>query len=203
MNKTIDVKKLATNYKKQATDNLKDGYLNKNVKVENYISFMTKIDEAERIITSTSYEPKYEYDEAGNRNVVLGRMRVNSATRFCLSVMKLIDLYTNITVDINNFMAEYDTLNEVGLIEVLISRIPEKEVTEFNTVISMTFDDMMTNKCSIQNYVNDKIEQISDVLNVLVKSAEPTLTKLADTILSMDEKEKKTLNNKVAKFMKK
>ena len=69
----------------------------------------------------------------------------------------------------------FDKLNSSGAIEVLISCISEKEYTEFNTVLQMTYDDYVFNNRSITSFLETKFDAITIAGQTIL---EPIIEKL-------------------------
>lgn len=104
-----------------------------------YVDFMTKNVYCDSIIkASTTIKD-------GDREFI----KINSASRYIFFVMRLIQLYTDIELNNDDIISEYDKLNEVGAISVLMYAIPESEYAEFEEILNMKLDDFMTNEYSI------------------------------------------------------
>ena len=142
MDKIITVKEFVDGYKKQTDDvtNKKEKYIKKFVG-NNYVNYATKLSVADQIVQLSSTN---QVDGQVN-----GQIKINSSLRYLLYVFNLIDLYTNITVDFSNILEEYDLLEEQGLVDELIRLMPQREVTSFETILKMVFDDFIQN-----NYEN-------------------------------------------------
>lgn len=104
-----------------------------------YIDFVTKNVYCDSIIKASTTV------KDGDREFI----KINSTSRYVFFVMRLIQLYTDIELDNENIISEYDKLNEVGAINVLMSAIPESEYTEFETILNMKLDDFITNEYSV------------------------------------------------------
>lgn len=104
-----------------------------------YVDFMTKNVYCDGIIKASSMI------KDGDKEFI----KINSAARYVFFVMRLIQLYTDIELNNDDIISEYDKLNEVGAISVLMSAIPESEYAEFETILNMKLDDFMTNEYSI------------------------------------------------------
>ena len=138
MDKIITVKEFVDGYKKQTDDvtNKKEKYIKKFVG-NNYVNYATKLSVADQIVQLSSTN---QVDGQVN-----GQIKINSSLRYLLYVFNLIDLYTNITVDFSNILEEYDLLEEQGLVDELIRLMPQREVTSFETILKMVFDDFIQN----------------------------------------------------------
>lgn len=122
----------------KAKDKTFEDFINKHI-VRNYIGFIEKNVYCDTIIESTCYV------KDGNKKII----KMNSPLRYLFFTMRLIDLYTDIDIDKSNIIAEYDKLNEAGIIEVLINVIPSSERAEFSTILNMKMDDLQDNEYSL------------------------------------------------------
>ena len=142
MDKIITVKEFVDGYKKQTDDvTNKKEKVHKKFVGNNYVNYATKLSVADQIVQLSSTN---QVDGQVN-----GQIKINSSLRYLLYVFNLIDLYTNITVDFSNILEEYDLLEEQGLVDELIRLMPQREVTSFETILKMVFDDFIQN-----NYEN-------------------------------------------------
>lgn len=197
MEKTMDIIAFVSGYSKCTTSSAKESYLNRTIKVNNYVSYMTKIDEATKIVNASSYQAVV--DENGNYKSK--NIRISSPIRFALTMMEIIDLYTNISVDITKFLEEFDALNSLGVIEKIIAKIPESEITEFNTVVSMVYDDFIINENEIHRFIESQVSRLANVLNFITKASEPALEKIAEKVSSIDDSDIEKLSNKLIKVI--
>lgn len=126
-------------YKAIVIDKLKVDYLKNNLNVKKYIGFEDKCKIAERVANSTMFV----YED----NVRTNEIRNDSIGRFLLSILAIIDNYTDLEVDFNNVTKEYDLLVENNILPLIIGYneekqgiIPYSEVAQINTLIAMKVD---------------------------------------------------------------
>lgn len=156
------IKQFKVNSKAKETT-FKD-FMKKHLTTE-YVDFLTKCVYCDNIVKSTCHI------KDGEREFV----RINSATRYLFFVMRLIDLYTDIEINKENPVNDYDKLNEVGAIEALIATIPEAEYTEFSTLLNMKMDDFRDNEYSITALLYNLKQSVSlsgEVITEALKSPE-------------------------------
>ena len=95
---------------------------------------------------------------------------------FFLKTTRLLNLYTDIeqgeTSDINKF---YDSLAEIGAFDILLSQIPESEVTQFSAMIDMCVSDIYENERDLSSFLDTKFEAISMVLSTMLESIKETV----------------------------
>lgn len=123
-------------------------------KTTDYVLFEVKVDICEKILSATSHET--------TNGITIWHKR--TAYEYIVFTQQLLGLYTDIEFTDDNFMAEFNELNKEGLIDELLSVIPEKEFNEFNFVKAMCEDDLESNERNIMTVLTN-IEQIINSIN--------------------------------------
>lgn len=186
MNK-ITIETLATEYNNRATESLKDQYLEDILEIKKYIPFNLKVTLAEKLMEVTMYDKK--------KNV-----HVNSVAQYLLFCRIILENYTNITIG-ENFHEEYDLLKESGILDKIMTKIPEGEMAELNTVISMTREDVRTNAYEPHAFIAGQVERFGILIGTIL---DPVIGKLADEVKNLDnatvEKMGKTLDRVFKKY---
>lgn len=133
--------------------------------VNDYVEILTKDAVCAGIVEVTCH------DMDNDRNII----KISSISRYMLFIMNLIDLYTDIEVkyEDNESVRIYDELNKVGLINRIISAIPESEYEEFETILNMKMDDFMNNEYSITALLYNLKQELSiseDIINSAIET---------------------------------
>lgn len=199
MKKNYDVKSFVEEYERQLTDVEKNSFLKNKLKVENYLPYSDKLIVAEHIVKSSSYAIVKNQDNGELKKT--NRIKINSPMRYVLFVMTIINKYTNLEVNFNNVMPEFDCLNRNGLFEIIFNKIGDKEVGEFNTVVDMVLDDFMTNEYEFKNFVSEMISKASNV----VEKCLPLIDNISNKLDSMTEEDMEKLSGllgRITKFIK-
>lgn len=196
----MKVSEFVNGYTRNATDNLKNVYLKKNIESKKYIPFVEKQVMADKIINSTSYE----LDDDGIRT---GNVKINSTSRYLFTIMTIIDAYTNIDVDYSSIHLDYDMLCENGLISLILnlenpanSIIPVEDYMEFNTILNMKLDDFLRNNLSTESFISSQVTRFGMLTGNIL---EPIINKLADAVNNMDDKKMEKLISGFGKLMNK
>lgn len=155
----MTVKEFVEKYKKLTNDNAREKFVSERIKYKNYISFNEKVVLCEQIVRQTSIE--IIKDSEGKE--IDRKYKINSPARFLFSTMEQIRLYTNLEFPMTEALENYDLLNEYGLIDILISKIPAKEQSEFVTVLNMTMDDFMQNNISIESSLSMLVDRFKNI----------------------------------------
>lgn len=144
-------------------DSAMENFIKKHITTD-YIDFLQKDTVCASIIKATTHV------QSTDRSIV----KVNSVSRYLLFVMRLIDLYTDIEIDFTetNFVKQYDELNKVGAIDVLINSIPENEYAEFDTILNMELNDFRENEYSLTAFLYNLKESLTlseEVINSVLE----------------------------------
>lgn len=145
----------------KAKDKTFEEFLQKHI-TKKYIPFMDKVAICGSIVKVTCHKKE------GEREFI----RFDSPTRYLIFVMKLIENYTDIELNDENVVADYDKLNEIGAINTLIATIPENEYTEFSTILNMKMDDLRDNEYSTTALFYNLKESLTlseEVLNSVIE----------------------------------
>ena len=131
------------------------------MKVEDFIRKYNKASDKEKFIENricvkyVPYEDKIEFCRqiilATHYNIV-NDTRVfekNSAFAFPLFACGLITNYTDIDIETEETLVDFNQLDREGLIDKLLSAIPKSEMERFQTVNQMVLDDEYENNRSI------------------------------------------------------
>ena len=134
----------------------KDKFLADSI-TKQYIPYHEKISDCEKIIRSTM-----ESD---------GMFRINTPAQFLIFMILLITSYTEIERE-ENMLEMFEKLDEVNLINAIVSKIPEREYTSYNTVLNMIQDDYMENNRSLLSYLETKVKALGLSLDALLEAAQ-------------------------------
>ena len=154
-NNKIDVFEFVDGYSKCGTVKTKEGYLKK-LEIVDYINYEVKMVYATKIVHSSSYDME-------NKTVV----KVNAPMRYILFTYTLLSVYTNLDMHSDKMFEEFNILNRNGLIDEIIALIPEREVAEFNHIVSMTYDDFLVNYYEPHSFISNQIDKIGTFLEMI------------------------------------
>lgn len=158
----MDYTKIITQYK---TSKDKEGFIKKHLKKE-YIPYAEKLSEALNIAKASTHI------EIEGKNLY---KKDTPMMRF-LSMNKLISMYTDITFDDSNVVEMYDALSKEGLMPLLLSSIPETEVSEFMSLVDMCVNDIYENERELSTIIENKLEAINLVVSQIFSTFEEALS---------------------------
>lgn len=188
INKKYTVKDFCKQYQNFSGDQLKENLV-KSVMKPHYVSYEMKITICEMIIDNSYYKK----DAEGNKT---NKLHINSPAQFMLYHMNLINQYTSITIDFSNVLEEFNLLNESGLLDIIFSRIPEKEVKEFRMILDMVENDTLQNEYETHAFISNQVERFGELAGATLS---PLLEIIGKNLENLDEKKLEKILNKVMK----
>lgn len=203
--KKITVKKFVEEFDKLHVS-LKGDYLEKNLKIVEYIPIETKHKMAERIADYTTFRYREVVDENGNTTLErTNEVNRDSFVQYMLFCRTLISNYTNLEIESENFYEDYDLLKNSGLLDLLVansgengSLIPSTEITEFKTILKMKQEDLIFNNTTAHNYISNQIGRIENLVSTVVS---PSVKSLTTYLNGLDEKDSKRLASRIDKIL--
>lgn len=196
MEKTIKIVDFVNGYNKCTKDEFKKRYVDEKLKVISYLPFNNKLELCNRIVNSTSFKT----DVLTNNK----QIHISSTTRYFLYCRAIIETYTNLgnNSDDTNWLEEYDLLASSGVLDVIISskdsKIPERELIEFKSLLDMTYSDFLTNNYETHAFVSNQFDKFSIIANGLLS---PLVDKLQSKLEDIEEKDIEKLLNKIDKII--
>lgn len=167
----MTVKEFVEKYKKNTSSDT----INSIVK-SNYLPYAHKCNLCKRIIQATHYITTDDGTKEFN---------VDSTAKHMLFYLNIVDKYTNIDIDFNKSVEEYDLLAQENLIESIKLALPDYEISELYNVLEMTERDVMTNEYEIHSFISRQTERFGNLLGI---SLSPILDKMTDVIENLDAK---------------
>lgn len=123
--------------------------------IKKYIPYAKKVSMCDRIVRSTSYET------IADKQV----FKINTPARQELFLLNMVDLYTDIDINWENSLSDFDVLSEKELLGAIIKAIPESEITLFSSILEMCLDDLMTNTRDLVSYIDGKLTAVEVLAN--------------------------------------
>ena len=131
----------------------KDKFLEECIKVT-YIPYHEKIADCGGVINAT-----IEKD---------GIFKINTPAQFMIFMVQIITRYTDIEKD-DDIVGLFEKLDELNLVNAIISKIPEREFTSYNTILNMMQDDYMENNRSVISFIETKVKALGLSLDTLLE----------------------------------
>ena len=130
----------------------KDKFLSECIK-RDYVPYHEKIADCDRIIRASM-----ESD---------GMFKINTPAQFMIFMIQLIIRYTDIE-QAENILEMFEKLDEFNLINAIVSKIPEREYTSYNTILNMVQDDYMENNRSLLSFIETKVKALGLSMDALL-----------------------------------
>ncbi len=117
------------------------------------VSYSDKVDRA-GIIAQNSYHAKQK-DINGEDHEVF---RQNSAAKYMLYSLTLVDLYTDLEIDYKQSLETFEKING-EILDVIVSMIDEREKKEFQMLLDFACDDLLVNEYELHAFIRDQVER--------------------------------------------
>lgn len=112
----------------EVVSNMQERYFNDNVFcICNYVNLQIKIEKLSEII---------------NKSLELKTQNISSIYRYVLFTAYLIENYTNLQIDVDMYKT-YDLLRSSGLLNKILSLVPENEINESQKFVDMILHDIL------------------------------------------------------------
>lgn len=162
--KTMSVSKFVEGYLAcKSEDELRE-YVEKNLIVATYVPYMTKVVVAQDLVNKSVYDG-------------FGNIHVDSSVYYVFTYKCLLELYTNLRSDSDNFTMDYDKLYASGLLDALFfgahaddgrdipSLIPAREIAEFKMIADMLHNDAIKNNYEPHAFISKQFEKTRIFIN--------------------------------------
>ncbi len=148
-------------YNTKRTDDDKANAIAQIMKPNHHVSYTDKVDRV-RMIAETSYHEKQE-DINGAERIVFHQ---NSAVKYMLYSLTLVNLYTNIDVDFKECVDIFEKING-EILDGIISTINERELKEFQMLLEFACDDLLVNEYETHAFISGQVVRFCDMISVV------------------------------------
>lgn len=180
-------------YNNMATQQLKDRFIKEKVKITPYVSIIKKDAYAQLIVDKTTFEQEAYDDNGKTKYRKTDKIRINSVAQYIQFCRAVIELYTDLEIEDESFIKEYDALKSSGLLDILMvgsdkadPLIPMSELSEFKTILTMKQSDTQFNETTTQMFISKQIGRISDLANATLTPLVEVVSKKVDAIPKED-----------------
>lgn len=175
MDRRLSIKDFVSKYNKCATENLKDSYVKKALVIKDYLPLKQKYTLAENIVNVTVEERICIPDEnLEDKYVGTGKIKVDTVFLDILFKKVVLENYTNLYSEKDNFFDEYDMLITSGLYDKLFGNydeplLPTYDILNFKKMLDTMKNDKITNLTCMSNIVKDEFSKLSNIFDEVSK----------------------------------
>lgn len=127
-----------------------------------HIGYADKVDRA-GIIAQNSYHVK----ETGVDGVEREVFRQNSAAKYMLYSLTLVDLYTTLEIDFKQSLELFEKING-EILDMIIMSIDERERKEFQMLLDFACDDLLVNEYEPHAFIREQVERFGSLFGAIV-----------------------------------
>ena len=135
--------------------------------VKQYVDYQTKLSDIRTIVQIGNY---VTIPDPANSEVEREIFKRNTPVMYYLLKLRLIANYTDIEIKDGEELEAYNALEEIDVLDKLISLIPENEIVKWNTMLQMVNDDVYMNERDLPSYLDTKLNATGMVLDTLLSS---------------------------------
>ena len=173
--KTVTVKEFCQKYNEADAEKQCD-LLNEIMDVY-YIPYEMKVTLCKKIVDTTYYD-KTEKDGKETK-----KLHINSPSEYMLYCLNLVDRYTKLKIDFKNSLEEFNLLNQ-RVLDLIVNKIPEREVKEFRMILDMIENDVMQNEYEPHAFISKQVERFGSLVGEVLK---PFVGELEETFKDLDK----------------
>jgi hypothetical protein len=126
------------------------------------VKYSDKVDRA-GIIAKHSYYEKQVGADGVEREV----FRQNSAAKYMLYYLTLVDLYTDLEIDFKESLDTFEKING-SILDTIISYIDDRELKEFQMLLDFACDDIITNEYELHSFVRSQVEWFGNLVSGII-----------------------------------
>ena len=152
----MTVDEFVKGYDKFTSPDAKTKYLKKHI-VTDYVPYIKKINEAQRIIKASTYRDD--------------KFHLNTPARYMLTMVSVATMYLGIEFDSTNMVIEFDMLEKRGINDMFQGLIGV-DYDRFTTLISMMYDDEIMNTRDLTAFLETKAEAVGIVAEQMMRMIE-------------------------------
>ena len=161
----MTVDEFVKGYDKFTSDDAKVKYIKKHI-VSDYVPYIKKINEAQRIIKASTYRDD--------------RFHLNTPARYMLTMVSVATMYLGLEFDSTNMVIEFDMLEKRGINDMFQGLIGV-DYNRFLTLISMVYDDEIMNTRDLISFLETGAEAFGTTFQAVISAAEEGVDKNGET----------------------
>lgn len=148
-------------YNTRKTQDDKSDAIN-NIMKNVHISYADKVDRA-GIIAKNSYHIKKKDSNGVDREV----FEQNSAAKYMLYSLTLVDLYTDLDIDFKQSLEQFEKING-EILDAIINSIDVRERKEFQMLLEFACDDLIVNEYEPHAFIREQVERFGELFGAIV-----------------------------------
>lgn len=159
----ITYQQFVTKYNKTSAENIKelcDSHI-----INQYVSWEDKLTNITTIVDICNHQSMSDPLDSTKQIIYFRR---NTPLMYYWMKVRLLSCYTDIEIKEGEELKAFNTLDEIGAVDALISCIPENEVIKWNTMLDMMNDDLYMNERDLASYLDTKVDSLSMVLDTML-----------------------------------
>ena len=137
----------------------------KQIMKNNKVRYSDKVNRA-GIIAQNSYHVKQKDLDDNEREV----FQQNSAAKYMLYYLTLVDLYTNLDIDYKQSLETFEMLNG-DIIDIVVGLIDDREKKEFQMLLEFACDDLLVNEYEPHAFIRSQVDRFGYLIGTTLAPA--------------------------------
>lgn len=156
-----------TVYKNKKTQEEKEQIIKEHI-LDVYIPYEQKAEVANAIVKGSFYQNTDDGKQV---------FHIDSIAKYMLSCIAIFDLYTDIerSKTKGKMLDDFNTLNRYGIFDYLIQNINQRELKEFNMVLQMASEDIISNEYEPHAFIRNQVERFGNMIGGVLEPLIATL----------------------------
>lgn len=181
------IKDFIDEYNKITTSEGKREYIENTIIKRTYVPVLEKMALVKDLVQRTMYKTDRIDENGKTKTVVTDEIKKDSILRHILFRRLLIEAYTNLEIESNTFLDEYDMLRSNRIFDALMCHdvIPFAEIDEFSDFIAFEIEDVIFNETTTQAFVRKELDKLSTITDIILPIIE-NFSKLNESDVSLD-----------------
>ena len=161
---SIKLSTFMTLFNAKKTEDEKVDLIQKYIKNE-YVPYEEKVNTANAIADIAYWQTETQADGTETRF-----LHVDSTVKYMLTCMATIDLFTNIERQKQNgkMLEDFNLLNSSGVFDLVIRNINQRELKEFNMILQLVCDDLITNEYENHAFISKQVNRFGRLIGASV-----------------------------------
>ena len=130
-----------------------------------YVPYEKKVSMANRIADIAYWQTETNADGSEIRYI-----HVDSTAKYMMTCMAMIDLFTNIErqkAD-GKMLEDFNLLNGSGAFDLILQNINQRELKEFNMILQLVCDDLITNEYENHAYISKQVNRFGKLIGASI-----------------------------------
>ena len=161
---SIKLSTFMTLFNSKKTEDEKVDLIQKYIKSE-YVPYEEKVNTANAIADIAYWQTETQVDGTETKS-----LHVDSTAKYMLTCMATVDLFTNIERQKKDgkMLEDFKLLNSSGILDLIVQKIDQRELKEFNMILQFVCDDLITNEYENHAFISKQVNRFGRLIGASI-----------------------------------